>query len=180
MSNEHRTAVAGQKRAGRWMFFAMWAGLLGLLMVFFDDVLERQYNPNRALGYSASDSGVREVTLERNRFNHYVATGKINGVETVFMVDTGASDISIPAHVADKLGLKRGARITYQTANGPAPGYLTRLDSVALGPIELRGVRASINPNVSHDEILLGMSFLRDLDFTQSGGTLTLRQYPRQ
>ncbi|UCE90569.1 MAG: TIGR02281 family clan AA aspartic protease [Pseudomonadota bacterium] len=162
------------------MFYAMWAGLLGLLMVFFNGVLERQYNPNRALSYEPGEGGVREVTLERNRFNHYVATGAINGVETVFMLDTGASDISVPAHLAKKLGLKRGAQITYQTANGPAPGYLTELDSVSLGPIGLRGVRASINPNVSNDEVLLGMSFLKHLEFTQRGDTLTLRQYPGQ
>lgn len=66
-----------------------------------------------------------------------------------------------------------------QTANGNSIGYLTRLDSVALGPIELQGVQASINPGMNTDEVLLGMSFLKQVDFSQEGDTLHLRWHPR-
>ena len=93
------------------------------------------------------------------------------------MLDTGATDISIPAGLAQELGLQRGATIYFQTANGPAAGYSTVLDSVAIGHIRLRDVRASINPNVQDLDILLGMTFLKHLEFTQRGNSLTLRQY---
>ena len=95
-----------------------------------------------------------------------------------FMLDTGATDISVPQQLADELGLKKGARILFQTANGKSWGYSTVLDSVAIGNIELNNVRASINPNVSDLDILLGMTFLKHLEFTQRGESLTLRQYP--
>jgi len=39
-------------------------------------------------------------------------------------------------------------------------------------------VRASINPQSSDDNILLGMTFLKHLDFAQRGDQLTLRQRP--
>ena len=47
-----------------------------------------------------------------------------------------------------------------------------------VGDIELRNVQAGIAPGLLMDEILLGMSFLKHIDFTQRGDTLILRQYP--
>jgi aspartyl protease family protein len=79
--------------------------------------------------------------------------------------------------MAEKLGLRRGPAQQYNTANGVITGYLTRLNSVRLGDIELHDIRASINPRDQGDELLLGMSFLRELEFTQRGDTLTIRQY---
>ena len=57
--------------------------------------------------------------------------------------------------------------------------FLTRLDSISIGDIEIRDIRATINPNTDDDDILLGMTFLKHLEFTQRGNTLTLRQYPQ-
>ena len=78
--------------------------------------------------------------------------------------------------LARRLDLSRGAPIQAQTANGIETTYRTRLDSVRLGTIRIDGVRAHINPGMSGDEVLLGMSFLRDLEFQQRDGVLTLRQ----
>lgn len=166
------------KRLGLWMVMAMWLVLLGLLTMFFGSWGERQHNPNQAVEHRTTADGIREVTLKRNRYGHYVTTGSINGEEVIFIIDTGASDISIPADVAKRLKLKAGVKRYYQTANGPAISYTTRLNRVAIGNIELTKVRASINPNVHNDEILLGMTFLKHLDFSQRGDELTLRQNP--
>ena len=48
----------------------------------------------------------------------------------------------------------------------------------ASGDISLQNVRATINPGYKSNQILLGMSFLKHLEFSQRGDTLTLRQYP--
>ncbi len=63
----------------------------------------------------------------------------------------------------------------YQTANGMVTAWLTRLDSVSIGPIVVRDVTASINPGMGDMEILLGMSVLKRIEFTQRGDTLILR-----
>jgi len=157
------------------MFVAFWAVMLGLHTLFFDRWNERQLNPNQQL-VTRTGVGYSEVVLERNRYGHYVASGRINGHDVVFLLDTGASDVSVPLHLADRLGLERGRQVSFQTANGIVYGYTTWLDSVALGDIELRDVRGSINPNTDSDKVLLGMSFLRELEFTQRGDKLTLRQ----
>jgi aspartyl protease family protein len=53
---------------------------------------------------------------------------------------------------------------------------MATLDSVSVGDIELRGVRAGITPGLKTDEVLLGMSFLKHIEFTQRGDMLILRQ----
>ena len=164
-----------QRRIGKIMVGAMWLVLLGLLTVFFNDFLEKQHNPNQQIA-SVQRDGQQELVLQRNKYGHYVASGMINQQPVVFMLDTGASDISIPLEVAKRLGLQPGRTVTYQTANGPALNYATQLDSVSLGNITLYNLPASINPNVNQDDVLLGMSFLKHLEFSQKGNTLTLRQ----
>lgn len=165
-----------QKRMGGHMLFAMWLLLLALLAYFFDGVLERKRNPNQTVNTVQMADGSREVRLQRNAHGSYVTTGTINNSTVVFLIDTGASDIAIPSHVADKLQLKRGAQTYYQTANGEAISYLTRLDKVAIGNIELRDLRASIGTGIEFNEILLGMSFLKQVNFRQEGDTLILQQ----
>ena len=167
------------RKLGAGMVVAMWVIVLGLLTMFFQSREEKQYNPNQAVSTDFLLEGVRELVLERNRWGHYVANGEINGQEVTFMLDTGATDVSIPLSVADKLGLEKGRALIYQTANGPAKVYASILDQVSLGAISLNNIRASINPNMHQQEVLLGMSFLKHLEFTQRGNTLSLRQYPR-
>ncbi len=165
---------------GIWMVIAMWAIVLWLFTMFFNKWSEHEYNPNQKLANIVTTDGVREIVLERNRWGHYVTAGFINNKPVTFMLDTGATDIAIPLSVAEELQLRRGPAVYFQTANGTAMGYATILDSVAIGHIELHNVRASINPNVRDMEILLGMTFLKHLEFTQRGDTLTLRQYATQ
>ncbi len=166
------------KRLGAWMVVLAWIVLIALVAIFFSRWTEKQYNPNQSLSQTVTSIGVREVVLQRNRYGQYVATGAINGRPVTFMVDTGASDISVPQKLATALGLKRGAPVNYQTANGIVTNYTTVLESVSMGSIKLVNVRASINPYVTTDDVLLGMSFLKYLEFTQKGTQLTIRQYP--
>ena len=92
------------------------------------------------------------------------------------MLDTGATDVSIPASLAQRLNLEQGAAVTLSTANGRSQGYRTRLQQLKLGDIVLHDVRALVAPGLSGDQVLLGMSALKQLEFTQRGGTLLLRQ----
>jgi len=162
-----------QKRIGVGMVIAAWIGVLLLASLYFGKVLDRQHNPNQQLLTHGDNA---PVVLKRNKFGHYVASGSVNGQPVVFMLDTGASDVSIPAHLASRLELRRGPATTYDTANGRIEAYRTTLAEVRLGDIVLRNVAASINPGMQDDELLLGMSFLKHLEFTQRGDTLTLRQ----
>ena len=161
---------------GAIMTILAWILVLGLLGAFFSGWMEKLNNPNQQVRAQLHADGVREVVLRQNRAGHYVANGTINGHPVTFLLDTGATAVSVPVRVATPLGLKRGAPMRATTANGTVTTYATRLDEVQLGNIALENVRASINPHMQGDEVLLGMSFLRKLEFTQRDRELTIRQ----
>lgn len=174
------SVIKDQKRLGFGMVVVMWVIIFIVLALYFSSWLDEKNNPNQRVLGSVTKEGVREITLKRNRYGHYVASGRINGKAVEFMLDTGATDISIPAQLAEELGLTRGIELEYKTANGTVIAYATRLESVSMGDIDVQNVRASINPNMQDTEILLGMTFLKTLEFSQRGDILTLRQYPTQ
>jgi aspartyl protease family protein len=153
-----------------------WIVLLVIGVFYFGDLLDRQYNPNQDIQTRHTQEGLREVVLQRNKYGHYVTAGLINGQAVTFMLDTGATGVAIPEIVASRLGLKRGRAYPTQTANGVATSYATGLDLVSVGAIELRDVQAAIAPGLQTDQVLLGMSFLKHIEFTQRGDTLILRQ----
>ena len=93
------------------------------------------------------------------------------------MLDTGATQVSVPAHLAFELGLEKGYAARVMTANGAIEVYQTNIDSLQIGPILVSNVKGHLNPAVQDDEILLGMSVLKQLEFTQRGDQLILRQY---
>lgn len=158
------------------MMIIAWIIGLGLLTAMFGVWEGFRQNPNQSPD-SQMVNGVREVTLEENRQSHYVATGAINGREVTFLLDTGATDVVVPAGLAQDLGLQPGPTGIAMTANGPVEVAATVIDSLTLGNIHLRDVRASINPGMRGDEVLLGMSALKQVEFSQRRGRLILRQY---
>lgn len=164
------------KKIGKGMIIAAWIGLLGLLTMYFSGVLDRQYNPNQSVHVRSSEGGHYEVVLKRNKYGHYVTSGEVNGIPVEFLVDTGATDVAVPEQLADRLGLQRGQAKKYRTANGIVTGYRTRIDTLSIGPLQLENVAASISPGMGDMDILLGMSVLKNVEFTQRGDELVLRR----
>lgn len=153
-----------------------WISFMALFGFYFSDLLDKQNNPNQKLSTEYTADQFREVTLQRNRSGHYVTDGKLNGLPVVFMLDTGATGVAIPGPIATALNIKRGSAHAVNTANGTGKAYATRVQSVSVGEIRLENVSASIVPGYVSEEILLGMSFLRHIEFTQRGDTLVLKQ----
>ena len=166
----------GTQQTGRHMLLVAWIIALAMLSIFFSGILDKQHNPNQQLESTINQQGVREVILQRNRQGHYVTSGKINNLPVVFLLDTGATVVSVPENLAQRLGLKSGAATYTNTANGTIQTYATRLATISIGNIQLNDVAAHINPYMDGNEILLGMSFLKNLELIQKGNTLTIRQ----
>ena len=160
---------------GLTMIVLAWLVLLGLMAFYFDDWLGEQTNPNQTPS-SHLNGKMIEVTLLPNRQHHYVVDGKINGQTVTFMLDTGATDVVVPAPVAHQLGLSKERSVTAYTANGKVAVYTTMINTLEIGDIHLTSVPASINPAMSEPVVLLGMSALRQIEFSQRGDMLILRQ----
>jgi aspartyl protease family protein len=90
-------------------------------------------------------------------------------------VDTGATDVAVPAHLASKLQLRAGRESLASTANGVVRVAESTIDTLRIGDIVLNNVDANLNPGMQDNHILLGMSVLRQLEFTQRGDWLILR-----
>ncbi|WP_438862820.1 retropepsin-like aspartic protease family protein [Neptunicella sp.] len=163
---------------GKGMFVLAWLSALLLLSLWFDDLLDEQFNPNQHPSSTYTSNQVM-VTLQPNKQGHYVATGSINGYPVTYLLDTGATQVSIPAHLASKLGLQAGYPQQVNTANGVIQVASTRINTLSLGEIELHDIAAHLNPAIASDEILLGMSALKKLDFQQRNGALILTQTTR-
>ena len=169
------TQQAPGQRLGRIMLVLAWVAGLALATRYFGVWEDRQRNPNQA-PQSIHGDGYVELRLASSRQGHYLLNGQINGQGVTFLLDTGATQVAVPEALAARLALERGAPITLSTANGRATGWRTRLDQLQLGDIRLSGVAALIAPGMDGDEVLLGMSALKQLEFTQRDGTLVLRQ----
>jgi|AntDeeMinimDraft_5_1070356.scaffolds.fasta_scaffold00117_9 aspartyl protease family protein len=157
-----------------FLFFVMfWVALLGVASIFFGSWQSHQQNPNQDL-VSHKSSGVIEIELEANRQGHYVANGQINNKAVTFFLDTGATSVSVPESIAMQAGLEKEYRARSQTAAGTVDVWGTTIETLKLGEITLHNVSATINPATDMDVVLLGMSALGQVDFSQRSGTLTL------
>lgn len=153
-----------------------WLIIIVMLTGFFNGWLDHQANPNQRIATAVNDDGRKEIVLQRNRMGHYVARGHINGVPVTFLLDTGATGVALSPELAKAAGVKPGRPIMTRTANGPARGYLATLDSVKLGGIEQFNVHATISPGLGSGDVLLGMSFLKNLELIQRDNRLLVRQ----
>lgn len=161
-------ATAGM---GRGMLIIFWVGALAFTTYLVSVWMDKQKHPT-----SLRENGRVTVVLNEGINHHYFSYGKINGQKVLFFVDTGASDVVIPLQLANKLGLRKGVTSKARTANGIVEVFKTKLDTLQIGDIKLSSINASINPGMNGDEILLGMSALKFLDFERAGDTLILRQ----
>jgi len=132
----------------------------------------------RAGGGSASDDAQRvyHVRVARASSGMIVKVRINDRVTAPFLIDTGASDVLLPKHVADELGIQPGPDMRtqlYQTANGVVSAPVLTLDSVEVGGARVEDVPASIG-NMSVG--LLGLSFFNHFTYRidAAAGIVTL------
>ena len=129
------------------------------------------------LGGAASEGSGSQVVLNASSGGHFVSSGSINGKTVRFMVDTGATFISISQQEADRIGLnyKSGARGYSQTANGPVQVYRTTLESVRVGDVQVFNVDAVVMP-MPMEVVLLGNSFLSRFQMRRDNDVMRLEK----
>jgi len=116
------------------------------------------------------------VTLTADSSGHFITEGSINGATVKFIIDTGATMISLNSSEARRIGLNylKGQRGVVSTANGPVPVYKVTLDNVKIGDISLNNVDALVQEGEHLPMALMGMSFLNRVDMKREGSEMTL------
>lgn len=129
-----------------------------------------------AIGAPAAD-GSGKITMTADGQGHFFTTGTVNGTSVRFMVDTGATMISLGAADARRIGLdfNRAQRGMTQTANGAVSVGKMQLDTVQIGDVTLHNIDAVIL-QTDMPIALLGMSFLNRMEMQRDGSTMTLKK----
>ena len=131
------------------------------------------------LGGASSEGGGSQIVLTAGPGGHFVTGGSINGRAVQFVVDTGATYVALSQAEAERIGLsyKTGRRGMMSTANGQVPAYITSLNVVRVGDVQVYNVDAVVVP-ASMDTILLGNSFLTRFQMKRENDRMTLDRRP--
>ncbi len=154
-SSPQRTA-----RRGAIGIALFWVALAAALFVVFKWIEEHE---RQSLVPYATGEG--HLVIPRERDGHFYVNGEVNRVPVRFLVDTGASAVSVSNAQAQQAQLPEGRPITLQTANGERPGRLVHGVPVKVGHLALNNVTVvSGLTGLPADQALLGQSFLRQFD----------------
>jgi aspartyl protease family protein len=162
---------------------AVSGGVLIALLVTYASRNELQTVIDRAIGDIAVGRTVTmpegEVVAARRMDGSFMVQGEVNGFETRFIFDTGASTVVLRAENAVALGFKPETlnySVPVSTANGAALAAPVTIERLTVGTITERNVRALIARSGVLHANLLGMSFLERLgSYEVRGNRLILR-----
>ncbi|HAT49978.1 MAG: TIGR02281 family clan AA aspartic protease [Nitrospirae bacterium] len=128
--------------------------------------------------HSGVESQPGSMRFVRSDDGHFHIHAQINGVGVLFLVDTGASDITLDKKTAARIGIdmeKLNFIKTYNTANGVVRGAPVRLEHFSVGSLNLSSLPASVNEGAMNQP-LLGMKFFNRLQsFDVKDDLLTIR-----
>jgi aspartyl protease family protein len=139
---------------------------------------QKSYQVGARYGGSFSSSAKREVRILRDNMGGYTTVGSINGRNVDMLLDTGATSIAMSSVEAKRLGIQywmSGKETMVSTASGLAKAYAIRLDTVQVGSITQTNVAAVVVEGSSPTTVLLGMSFLNQVEMTNTGNVMVLR-----
>ena len=164
-------------------YLALWTVVLLVLAYGYTVWRTNSINPYNlvsALAPQRDSAGlIGKAQFFANNNGEFVVTGLVNDVEILFLVDTGASDVILTTHDAQRIGMIPDDMVfsrLYRTANGTVYGAPVRLSAVTVGGVSIKNVRASVSGGSLHRS-LLGMSYLsRISEFSVRDQVLTLHQ----
>ena len=131
------------------------------------------------IGSSFQGPREQQVRVVADAQGMYATSGFINGISVRFLLDTGATLVSINEGLARRLGLDyrgRGTPGESITANGIVPIWRINLTRVSIGDIELTNVEGAVHEGDFPPVPLLGNSFLSRLEMVRSGSSVVLKR----
>jgi aspartyl protease family protein len=128
-------------------------------------------------GAAGGEGGGSRIVMTAGPGGHFMTGGAINGRAVEFLVDTGATTISLSQAEADRIGLKyqNGRRGFASTANGQVPVHYVNLTSVRAGEVTVYNVDALVIP-AQMPYVLLGNSFLTRFQMKRENDVMTLER----
>jgi aspartyl protease family protein len=123
--------------------------------------------------------GTRSVTLFSDRTGHYATEAMVGAQRVSFLVDTGATAVTLRESDAARLGIfprEADYKIKVSTANGTVTAARAWLSRIDIGDITVHDIDAIVMPDRALGTNLLGMSFLSRVQLQQQNGKLVIEQ----
>jgi aspartyl protease family protein len=112
------------------------------------------------------------LSLKQHGSGHYFVDGEINGKPLVFVIDTGASIVSLPAAAASAAGVTCEQAALMETANGKTEACSAVIAELKFGHFVIKDVQGMVVPNLSQP--LLGMNILQHFKIAQDKGEMRI------
>lgn len=141
--------------------------------------IRNSYRLGSHIGSSFKRDEQPEVSIYKDSGGMFSVVGSINNFPVNFLVDTGATYIAMNKNEARRLGIdfrQYGQRGYSNTANGTVKTWNITLSKVQVGSVTLNNVKASVLDGDSPRNVLLGMSFLGQLEMKNEGSSLKLKK----
>ncbi|MCW2314404.1 retropepsin-like aspartic protease family protein [Rhodoferax antarcticus] len=160
-------ANASATKTGLIPMMLFWCAVMGLLYVLMTHYLKPK-------PMKVATNG--DLVITRSHDGHFYVAGTVNGKVANFMVDTGATLVSVSDEFANQALLQGGEPTTFKTANGDRPGRVVTDVAVSVGPVTVPDVRVGIGlTGDKTSDALLGQSFLSRFDVMMSKDQMVLR-----
>ena len=117
-----------------------------------------------------------ELVLRRHDDGHFYVSGQVHQASVLFLIDTGASAVSISLEQAAQARIPSGRKVDIQTANGVIQGELVRGIPVRAGHLVYNDTTVAYgNLGLPAPHALLGQSFLKQFDIEMRENEMILR-----
>ena len=129
-----------------------------------------------ALKEREASLAVTKIPLDQN--GHFMTDGMLNGQLVSFLVDTGASVVTLNQADANRLNInyrKYGVRTEVLTANGKSFAWSVPNNKLQIGNITVENIDVQVAQG-DLSSSLLGMNFLNHVNLSRKGGALELRK----
>lgn len=160
-------APSSPRQTGLIPMLLFWFAVMGLVYGLMTYYLKPKQAQVQANG---------DLVIPRAQDGHFYTPGSINGREVVFLVDTGASLVSVSEPLAQAAGITGGVPTTFHTANGERSGRVVEGVTVSVGPLRVNNVKVGVGLSLGDDsQALLGQSFLSKFDVSLGQNQMVLR-----
>lgn len=154
-------------KTGLIPMMVFWCVVMGLLYLAMTHYLKPKQVQVLANG---------DLVIKRSYDGHFYTLGTVNGRDAKFLVDTGASLVSVSEAFAQQALIRGGVPTTFKTANGDRLGRVVEGVGVAIGPVRMSNVKVGVGISAGEEnEVLLGQSFLSKFDITINKNQMVLR-----
>jgi clan AA aspartic protease (TIGR02281 family) len=118
----------------------------------------------------------KSLVLDHGSGGHYYLDSEVNGIPVKFVVDTGASVVSLPSSVASAANIAcNSEKITLETANGSVLACTAVIAKLKFGSFLIKDVAAAIIPNLRQP--LFGMNILKQFNITQNDNKMKITEH---